>query len=104
MLKEIWIASTELVKFGQLLKLHQIKPLYKDYHYNNNNSFCIPCLILIYRLFKETEWYLIKISPPPLERTKNENKKYNIYMHVLGLNWRKFLEKLNKWAKYNLHA
>lgn len=87
MLKEIWIASTELVKFGQLLKLHQIKPLYKDYHYNLVNTITLSTYLVIQRnrMILNQDF-----APPPSKEQRMKTKKYNIYMHVLGLNWRKF--------------
>lgn len=89
MLKEIWIASTELVKFGQLLKLHQIKPLYKDYHYNLVNTITLSAYLVIQRnrMILNQDF-----APPPFpsKEQRMKTKKYNIYMHVLGLNWRKF--------------
>lgn len=78
MLKEIWIASTELVKFGQLLKLHQIKPLYKDYQYNLVNTITLSAYLVIQRnrMILNQDF-----TPSPLERTKNENKKIQ-YIHA----------------------
>lgn len=88
MLKEIWIASTELVKFGQLLKLHQIKPLYKDYQYNLVNTITLSAYLVIQRnrMILNQDF----THPPPSKEQRMKTKKYNIYMHVLGLHWRKF--------------
>lgn len=88
MLKEIWIASTELVKFGQLLKLHQIKPLYKDYQYNLVNTITLSAYLVIQRnrMILNQDF----TPPPPSKEQRMKTKKYNIYMHVLGLHWRKF--------------
>lgn len=103
MLKEILNSKHRIGQFGQLLKLHQIKPLYKDYHYNLVNTITLSAYLVIQRnrmILNQDFTH----TPPPSKEQRMKTKKYNIYMHVLGWNWRKFIEKLNKWAKYNLHA
>lgn len=78
MLKEILNSKHRIGQFGQLLKLHQIKPLYKDYHYNLVNTITLSAYLVIQRnrMILNQDF-----APPPLERTKNENKKIQ-YIHA----------------------
>lgn len=89
MLKEIWIASTELVKFGQLLKLHQIKPLYKDYHYNLVNTITLSAYLVIQRnrMILNQDF----THPPSKEqRMKTKNTIYTcMYLAWIEENFRK---------------
>lgn len=84
MLKEIWIASTELVKFGQLLKLHQIKPLYKDYHYNLVNTINFSAYLVIQRnrMILNQDF-----APPPSHRKNKEWKQKNTIYTCMYLAW-----------------
>lgn len=52
MLKEILNSKHRIGQFGQLLKLHQIKPLYKDYHYNLVNTITLSAYLVIQRIRK----------------------------------------------------
>lgn len=83
MLKEILNSKHRIGQFGQLLKLHQIKPLYKDYHYNLVNTITLSAYLVIQRnrMILNQDF-----APPPSKEQRMKTKKYNIYMHVLGLN------------------
>lgn len=94
MLKEILNSKHRIGQFGQLLKLHQIKPLYKDYHYNLVNTITLSAYLVIQRnrMILNQDF----THPPPLERTKNENKKIQYIHACTWLELKKILEKLNK--------
>lgn len=85
MLKEIWIASTELVKFGQLLKLHQIKPLYKDYHYKLVNTITLSAYLVIQRNRMILNQDFTHTHPP--SRKNKEWKQKNTIYTCMYLAW-----------------
>lgn len=90
MLKEIWIASTELVKFGQLLKLHQIKPLYKDYHYNLVNTITLSAYLVIQRNRMILNQDFTHTPPRKNKEWKQKNTIYTcMYLAWIEENFRK---------------
>lgn len=76
MLKEILNSKHRIGQFGQLLKLHQIKPLYKDYHYNLVNTITLSAYLVIQRnrMILNQDF-----APPPPRKNKEWKQKNTIY-------------------------
>lgn len=77
MLKEILNSKHRIGQFGQLLKLHQIKSLYKDYHYNLVNTINFSAYLVIQR----NRMILNQDFTPPPRKNKEWKQKIQ-YIHA----------------------
>lgn len=85
MLKEILNSKHRIGQFGQLLKLHQIKPLYKDYHYKLVNTITLSAYLVIQRNRMILNQDFAPPLPPP--RKNKEWKQKNTIYTCMYLAW-----------------